>query len=105
MPDPSTAHARRGAEFTFDGDAFLHLVQRVRQPLPADNIYAPSFDHAIKDPVSNDICIVASDRIVIFEGNYLNLNKTPWKEVAGLMDESWFVEVDLEVAGKRLVAR
>lgn len=105
MPDPSTAHARRGAEFTFDGDAFLHLVQRVRQPLPADNIYAPSFDHAIKDPVANDICIVASDRIVIFEGNYLSLDKTPWKEAAGLMDESWFVEVDFEVAGKRLVAR
>lgn len=34
MPDPERAHARRGAEFTFDGAAFLTLVQRLREPLP-----------------------------------------------------------------------
>lgn len=105
MPDPQNAHARRGAEFTFDGDAFLRLVQKVQQPLPAENIYAPSFDHAIKDPVADDICIVKSDRIVVFEGNYLSLDKMPWSEAAWLMDELWFVEVDFEVAAKRLVAR
>jgi len=105
MPDPQHAHDRRGAEFTFDGDAFLRLVRKVREPSPKNNIYAPSFDHAIKDPVANDICIAVSDRVIVFEGNYLSLDKQPWKEAAELMDELWFVEVDFEVAGKRLVGR
>ena len=41
----------------------------------------------------------------MFEGNYLSLGKGVWKEVAGLMDELWFMEVDFEVARKRLVPR
>lgn len=105
MPNPQHAHDRRGAEFTFDGEAFLRLVQKVRKPSPSENIYAPSFDHAIKDPVADDICVAASDRVVVFEGNYLSLGKQPWREAAGLMNELWFMEVDFEVAGKRLVAR
>jgi pantothenate kinase len=107
MPDPAHAHARRGAEFTFDGSAFLSLVQRVREPLTptSTTLYAPSFDHAVKDPKENDIPIEPSTKILIFEGNYLSLDKEPWREVAGLMDELWFVEVDFETARKRLVPR
>lgn len=105
MPDPRHAHDRRGAEFTFDGDAFLRLVQQVRHTPSKESIFAPSFDHAIKDPVADDIRIAASDRVIVFEGNYLALDRQPWKDAASLMDELWFVEVDFEVAGKRLVAR
>ncbi|RDL38068.1 Uncharacterized protein BP5553_05501 [Venustampulla echinocandica] len=107
MPDPQLAHDRRGAEFTFDGDAFVMLVKSIREPLTSSTtvLYAPSFDHAIKDPVLEDIPITPTDRIIVFEGNYLSLNKEPWKEAAGLMDELWFVEVDFDTAGKRLVPR
>lgn len=71
MPDPANAHARRGAEFTFDGEAFLQLVKRLTEPL-TDNtptISAPSFDHAIKDPKENDIPVERTHRIVVLEGN------------------------------------
>ncbi|KAJ4365117.1 hypothetical protein N0V83_008735 [Neocucurbitaria cava] len=107
MPDPDSAHARRGAAFTFDGDSFLSLVKKLREPLcpETQTLYAPSFDHAIKDPVENDIAIASSVRIVIFEGNYCSLNKQPWKDTAELMDELWFVEVDFKVARKRLIYR
>jgi pantothenate kinase len=106
MPDPVTAHARRGAEFTFDGPSFLSLVRAVRSQSPSGPaIYAPSFDHAIKDPVENDIPIYAGTRVVVFEGNYLSLNREPWREAAGMMDERWFVEVEREVAERRLVGR
>ncbi len=107
MPDPDSAHARRGAAFTFDGDSFLSLVKKLRAPLcpETETLYAPSFDHSIKDPIENDIAIAPSVRIVIFEGNYCALNKSPWKDAAELMDELWFVEVDFEVAKKRLVYR
>lgn len=107
LPDPPTAHARRGAAFTFDGEKFLKLVQLLRAPVCPETttVYAPSFDHARKDPVDDDIAIPASTRIVVFEGNYCSLNKTPWKDAAALMDELWFVEVDFEVARRRLVKR
>ena len=107
MPDPSNAHARRGAAFTFDGSAFLTLVQKLREPLlpESSTIYAPSFDHKIKDPVKDDIPIHPTMRIIIFEGNYLSLNKTPWNEAASLMDELWFVKVDESVAKRRLIER
>jgi pantothenate kinase len=57
MADPVEAHARRGAAFTFNGDAFLSLVRQLRRPLEATSttVYAPSFDHAVKDPKEEDI--------------------------------------------------
>lgn len=71
MPDPTTAHARRGAEFTFDGSGFLELVQALREPITKETgtILAPSFDHAIKDPKEDDIAVAPTQRIVVFEGN------------------------------------
>ena len=107
MPDPVYAAARRGAAFTFDGHKFLALVQSLRESLTTkvDSIYAPSFDHAVKDPVDDDIPIPATSRVIFFEGNYLSLDKEPWNQAAKMMDELWFVDVDFEVARKRLIKR
>ncbi|RMY53993.1 hypothetical protein D0863_13775 [Hortaea werneckii] len=109
MPDPRTAHARRGAAFTFDAPAFLRLVQKLREPICPETgtLYAPSFDHAVKDPVANDIPIAASSRIVVMEGLYLSLGTgaPEWKDAALLMDELWFVEVSESKAKERLVKR
>ena len=107
MPDSSTAHARRGAAFTFDASSFLQLVKSLNEPLTPETKahYAPSFDHAVKDPVHGDIPIHPTARVIVFEGNYLSLNRGEWKEAAELMDELWFVEVDFLTARNRLVAR
>ena len=107
MPDPVKALAGRGAAFTFDVKTFLNLVKKLRDAiLPGSTtLYAPSFDHAIKDPVENDIAIPPTARVIIFEGNYLSLNKGLWKESAAMMDELWFVQVDFETARRRLVKR
>ncbi|KAK5721427.1 hypothetical protein LTR17_014547 [Elasticomyces elasticus] len=109
MPDPNTAHARRGAAFTFDAPAFLELVKKLRQPLCPETgtIYAPSFDHSVKDPVAEDLPISATSRVIVFEGNYLSLGTgaPEWKEAAELMDELWFVDVKEDVARQRLIKR
>lgn len=87
------AFQRRGAPFTFDADAFLSLVKTLKStPVTADNepeqpVYAPSFDHAVQDPVENDIFISSRNRIVIVEGNYTLLNQKPWNEIASLCNE------------------
>ncbi|KAI9929455.1 hypothetical protein MW887_000927 [Aspergillus wentii] len=107
MPNPETAIHRRGAAFTFDAVAFHQLVQSLREPLSASSptVYAPSFDHAVKDPVANDIPIPPTSRVVIFEGLYVSLDREPWNSAAALMDESWFIDVDREIARARLVKR
>jgi pantothenate kinase len=106
MADPATAFARRGAAFTFDADGWLGLVQRLRAPVvDASDVLAPSFDHAVKDPVADDIRVGPEKRIVVLEGNYVLLQDGRWKEAAALLDERWFVSVDEDVAGRRLVAR
>ncbi|KAG6108960.1 hypothetical protein E4U13_006180 [Claviceps humidiphila] len=117
MPDPTEAHARRGAPFTFDVPMLISLIHKLRQSIPppgtegdddgdsSRTIFAPSFDHAIKDPKDDDIAVLPSHRIVFIEGSYLALDKEVWRDGAALLDELWFVEVDFEVARCRLRER
>ncbi|GAW25260.1 putative kinase-related protein [Rosellinia necatrix] len=105
MPDPAAALARRGAEFTFDGAAFLALVRALRRPVGGETVLAPSFDHAVGDPRPGDIAVRPGHRAVVLEGNYVALDAGPWREAAALFDERWFVDVDFAVARRRLVAR
>ena len=93
MPDPNEAFKRRGAAFTFDAEAFVKLVRRLRmEPVtkrddPSRLITAPSFDHAVKDPVEDDIHLSSAEDLIVLEGNYLLLNQAPWNQIAGLVDE------------------
>ncbi|KAL1892166.1 hypothetical protein Cpir12675_004634 [Ceratocystis pirilliformis] len=107
MPNAAEAHARRGAAFTFDAEAWCALVTAVGAPLEpgAGCIEAPGFDHSVKDPVQAAIVVAPENRIVVCEGNYLALNVEPWKSTAKRYDEVWLVEVDKEVARERLVKR
>ncbi|KAH7149205.1 P-loop containing nucleoside triphosphate hydrolase protein [Dactylonectria estremocensis] len=106
MPDPATAHARRGAAFTFDAAKFLGLVTALcAAPIPAAPVLAPSFDHAVKDPKDDDIVVLPEHRVVVLEGNYVALDADVWRDAAALLDELWFVEVDFDVARLRLRER
>ncbi|KAH6642288.1 P-loop containing nucleoside triphosphate hydrolase protein [Boeremia exigua] len=109
--DPENAFQRRGAPFTFDARSFISLVKMLRtSPVttgdePEQPVYAPSFDHAVQDPVENDIAISSRSRVIIVEGNYTLLNQKPWNEITGLCDEKWFVDVPPETVKNRLAAR
>jgi pantothenate kinase len=74
------AYARRGAAWTFDVKGILALVQLLRSSADVTAalrkpIYAPTFDHAIKDPVENGVLISGEVSIIILEGNYLLLDE------------------------------
>lgn len=108
--DPAEAHKRRGAPWTFDVDAVLRLVQQLHvstllDPQDRVNILAPSFDHAIKDPVPNDICIPAAASVVILEGNYLLLDEAKWREIGPQLDFRVLIHVAAEEARNRVAAR
>lgn len=102
--DPQTAIDRRGAPFTFNAAKYVETVKQTIQK-PYKDVYAPSFDHSIKDPKENDICISSDVAVVLLEGNYVNLKDEPWCELNKIVDEKWFITTDLELVRKRLIAR
>lgn len=98
---------RRGAPHTFNADAVVKLVQTLRMSTyrPMGDVLAPSFDHAIKDPIADDVTIPRSANIVILEGNYLLLQDAPWNQIQDLVNESWLLECPFAVAEERLAKR
>lgn len=110
LPNRSEAYARRGAPWTFDAVGVVELVQRLHDARTggdseSETILAPSFDHALKDPVRDSIAITPDVEIVILEGSWLLLDEEPWCRITGLVDETWFVDVDPEVARDRVATR
>jgi pantothenate kinase len=105
LPDPHEAFARRGAHWTFSATGYLDFVSKLRAPIADSPIHAPSFSHALKDPVEDDLEVTSFHRVVLIEGLYVFLNVEPWSVAGHLLDERWLLEVDVEVARERLVQR
>ena len=89
----------RGAPSTFDLTKFKEkmLEVRKRNSFP---IYFPSFDHAVKDPIENDIKLTEEIEHVIVEGLYL-FDKS--LELEGCWDLKIWLEGNLESCLERLV--
>lgn len=104
MPNSKELMARRGAHWTFDADAVVELIRKL-QNSPDQAITAPTFDHAIKDPVPDGVKIGPEIQVCLIEGNYLLSNEAPWDAIAGLVDERWLVTVDKDLAMKRIASR
>ncbi len=68
-------------------------------------IRAPSFSHTLKDPTPDAIAVYHYHRVVIIEGLYTFLNINPWSAATHALDERWFIDVNIEEAKRRLVAR
>ncbi|KAF5712528.1 phosphoribulokinase uridine kinase family [Fusarium mundagurra] len=107
LPNHVEAHARRGAHWTFDGQAVLDMVKRLHasRESPFTTLYMPSFDHEIKDPVPDAIEISPVVKIVLVEGNWLLYNKHPWSQIVDYADDTWFVDVDPQLALQRVAKR
>ena len=105
MEDPEHAHARRGAEFTFDSQRF---VDEVREAKESGKAQFPSFDHAKKDPEENQIIFDSeNDQVVIIEGLYVLLNKKPWKQLQeeDVFEKTIFVNTSEQKTVSRLENR
>lgn len=80
----------------------LHLSKTGVQK---ETFYAPQFDHAVGDPIENGICVSPDISIIILEGNYLACDIAPWSEIVNYVDDTWFVDVDMEIAKQRVARR
>jgi pantothenate kinase len=96
---------RKGAPDTFDADAYVALLDRLRRQASDEVVTAPRYDRAAGAPVLDAIAVDPGIALVITEGNYLLLDSPPWSAVRPLLDEVWFVEVDADVRVRRLIER
>jgi pantothenate kinase len=96
---------RKGAPDTFDSAGYAALLRRLRQQRADETVYAPEFHREIEEPVAGAIAVAAQTRLIITEGNYLLLDEGPWAQVAGLLDEVWYVELDDALRIERLTQR
>lgn len=96
---------RKGAPDTFDVAGYTALLRRLRAPEPGTVVYAPAFDRALEEPVAGAVPVPPDVPLVVTEGNYLLHGEGPWAQVRGLLDESWFLELDDAVRVRRLVDR
>lgn len=104
FPDPQQAFDRRGAEWTFDSKRFADFVTTVKNDTKQIHA-APSFDHAKKDPLENDVAVLPTHRIVVFEGLYCNCDVGEWGRAAREFDTRLVFEIAKEEAKRRLVVR
>jgi pantothenate kinase len=94
---------RKGAPDTFDAGGYAALLQRLRET--DDDVWAPSFDRDIEEPIAASVPVLRPTRVIITEGNYLLLDEQPWPRVRALLDEVWFCDLDPDVRMQRLIAR
>ena len=97
---------RKGAPDTFDSAGYVALLQRLRDQQGDDGIvYAPEFRRDIEEPVAGAIPVLPSTQLVITEGNYLLHDVDPWRDVAKLLSESWYLDLDDAIREQRLFQR
>jgi pantothenate kinase len=94
----------KGAPQTFDADAFVGALRRLRDE-PRVTVPWPDFDRAAEKTVPGAISIGPAADLVITEGNYLLLEQPLWRELRGLLDEVWYVDAPRDVLRRRLIDR
>ncbi|KAI8816007.1 P-loop containing nucleoside triphosphate hydrolase protein [Fimicolochytrium jonesii] len=95
---------RRGAPHTYDPQGLITLLTQLKNHASED-IPAPTFSHALKDPLPSGLLIRPNDRIILVEGLYLHSTNPDWSPIWDLCDEHWFLDVEEEVARRRVVSR
>ena len=96
---------RKGSPESFDDAGYLALLQRMREQPHDVTVYAPEFRRAIEEPIAGAIGVQPSTRLIITEGNYLLLDRGHWAQVAALLDEVWYVDLDSALRVERLIDR
>ncbi|KAF3999463.1 nucleoside/nucleotide kinase family protein [Glaciimonas immobilis] len=96
---------RKGAEDTFNSAGYVALLKRLRDQPSGEVVYAPEFRREFDEPIANAIAITPEIQCVITEGNYLLLDRGHWRQISGLLDATWYLDIPSEIRQERLIAR
>jgi len=105
LPNALDAIWRRGAPDTFDAQALIRDLDRIRngnEPV----VKIPGFDHAMGDPENDKHEFRRNEhKIVLCEGLYLLHDENGWETVKDFFDISVFVEADIDRCMERVKIR
>ena len=96
--------ARKGAPETFDVGGLLHMLRRLKRN-EEDEIAVPVFDRALEIARAGALLIPRTVSRVIVEGNYLLLDRPPWRSLHALFDITVAIAVPEDVLRQRLTGR
>lgn len=100
--DRDGLRTRKGAPETFDAAGFVALVRRLKT---GEELVYPLFDRDLDLAIAGAGRVTADTRLVVVEGNYLLLDRAPWRDLAGLWDLSVMLDVPTKELRRRLTAR
>ena len=101
--DAAGTRAVKGAPHTFDAAGLGALLVRIRAGEP--DVFVPLFDRAADLSRAAAATVEAGHETVIVEGNWLLLDRGPWRALHALFDLSIMLEADEATLRERLVAR
>ncbi len=93
--DGRNLRTRKGSPDSFHADAFISLLHFIRSD-PRSSIFAPRYSRDLHEPVSDDLTIPPQTPLIIVDGNYLLLRREPWSRIKPLLDETWYLDLDLD---------
>jgi pantothenate kinase len=97
-------HPWKGAPDTFDVGGLRSVLGRLRARDEA-TVAVPVFDRSIEIARAGGRLIPQSAEIIVAEGNYLLLSRSPWDTLAPFFDLKVLIEVPGDVLRERLGAR
>lgn len=94
----------KGIPDSFNAEAFLNLLTGLREQTNSQ-VGCPAFDRKIEEPSENAILVKPNHKLIIIEGNYLLLASNPWGKIKPMLDETWYIESNLQKIEPRLLER
>lgn len=101
---PAGLRPRKGAPETFDVGGLRHTLLRLKVN-DEKAVAVPVFDRDIEIARAGARLIPQSVRIIVCEGNYLLLRRTPWDTLLPLFDTTVMIDVPEEELRRRLRKR
>ena len=95
---------RKGAPFTYDLGGLDTMLKRLKNN-EEDLIMVPVFDRTIEIARAGALAIPKSTSIVLVEGNYLLLDREPWRALQRYFDKTIMLKAPLETLRQRLQGR
>ncbi len=99
---PRGLRPRKGAPETFDVAGFAQMLRRIRADEEAE-IAVPVFDRDLEIARAGARIIPQTARIILVEGNYLLLDRAPWRSLP--FDVTVMISVDRSILRQRLCER
>lgn len=93
---------RKGAPETFDVEQFRKVLERV---LAESVVPIPTFDRDQDRVVPGEREIMADQRFVVVEGNYLFLNSPNWRDLKSFWSFGVFISPPRPILEERLIQR